>query len=297
MVGIVKKFLIGASVAAGMSAIATAPAFAGTLTGATIGGTAASDYYVYDSDGTNTFLVPNNAANVQKALSGNAASPTGNVELRRSSEQANFDFTKNTTLTGQIGGKDITLSSLTESDWFGAGPKTYGQTNLANKWFNDFITKAGYGGVVGSGIAANMYTSFFGLGGFQASSDPNISYVNQNDSTGEISIGLAGHFNLKEAYANSPKFASFASLLPNGFQASEVVKYTYDGKTDYLYSFLATNSGLVNGAGQGADGKSHNGNYEVKMPGSKAVPEPSSVLALMALGGILASKRKLMKQA
>lgn len=296
MVGIVKKFLIGASVAAGMSAIATTPAFAGTLTGATIGGTAASDYYVYDSAGTNTFLVESNIANVQKVLSGNAASPTGNVELRRSSEQFGSDFTKNTSLTGQIGGKDITLSSLTESDWFGAGPKTYGQTNLANKWFNDFISKAGYGGFVGSSFAGGMYNSFFGLGGFQASSDPNISYVNQNGSTGEISIGLAGHFNLKEAYANSP-FAKFATLLPNGFQASEVVKYTYDGKTDYLYSFFATNSGLVNGAGPGADGKSHNGNYEVKMPGSKAVPEPSAVLALMALGGIFASKRKLMKQA
>lgn len=305
MVGVVKKFLIGASVAAGMSAIATTPAFAGTLTGATIGGTAADDYYVYDSNTTDTFLVPSNAANVQKVLSGNAASPTGNVELRRSSEQANFDFTKNTTLTGQIGGKDITLSSLTASDWTGA---------FANKWYSAALVENGFASVLNNAaVYVSGFNKFKNNGGFQRFSDPNISYVNQDDSTGQISIGLAGHFDATDlllaglTQQEKGMFFSMRSADKQGkaIQASEIVKYTYDGKTDYLYSFLATNSGLVNGVGPGADGKSHNGNYEVKMPGSKAVsapglqavPEPSSVLALIALGGIFASKRKLMKQA
>lgn len=295
MLQTIKRIAIGASMVVGASAIATAPAMAGSLTGATIGGSAPSDYYVYDVSGSQTVKVNSpTAADIQNVLGGNASSPTGNVELRASSELSGFDFTKNTTLTGNLGGKSITLSSLTASDWFGASLNTaYGATNLANKWFNDFITKAGYGGFVGSGFAAGMYNSFLGMGGFQASSDPNISYVNQDDNTGLVSIGLAGHYDLKAAYASNPKYGAFAAFLPNGFQASEVVKYTYDGKTDYLYSFFATDSKLV----AADDGKSHTGNYEVSFQGAK-VPEPSTMLGLMAVGGLFAAtKRKSQKTA
>lgn len=298
MLQTIKRIAIGASMVASASVLATAPAFAASLTGATIGGTAASDYLVYGVSGNKTVVIPKTPANVQSVLDGNAGSPTGNVELRASSEQAGFDFTKNTSLTGNIGGKALTLSSLTAQDWFGGVgiPTAYGAANLANKWFNAFITKAGYGGFVGTGNAANMYNLFLGSKGFQASSDPNISYVNQNDNTGLISIGLAGHYNLKAAYASNPVFASFAALLPNGFQASEVVKYTYNGVTDYLYSFNATNSGLV----AADDGKSHNGNYEVTIAGvpTAKVPEPSTMLGLMAVGGLFAAtKRKSAKTA
>ncbi|MFB2970668.1 NF038130 family PEP-CTERM protein [Aerosakkonema sp. BLCC-F183] len=296
MLQTIKRIAIGASMVAGVSALATAPASAASLTNATIGGSAASDYLVYGVSGNQTVEIPNTPANIQAVLDGNAASPTGNVELRASTEKGTFtaiDFQKNTTLTGNIGGKSLTLSSITASDWFGAGLNTaYGANNLANKWFNEFITKAGYGLFVGSSVASSYFNAFLGMGGFQASSDPNISYVNQNDDTGLISIGLAGHYNLKAAYASNPKYAGFAALLPSGFQASEVVKYTYEGKTDYLYSFNATNSGLVN-----TDGFSHNGNYEVSLQGVK-VPEPSTMLGLMAVGGLLAaSKRKSQKVA
>ncbi len=54
-----QKLVIGASMAIGVSAIATVPAQAGTLTGATIAGTAASDYLVYDVSGNSTVLVSN----------------------------------------------------------------------------------------------------------------------------------------------------------------------------------------------------------------------------------------------
>ncbi|MCL1466280.1 NF038130 family PEP-CTERM protein [Argonema galeatum] len=301
MLQTIKRIAIGASMVASASVLATAPALAASLTGATIGGTAASDYLVYGVSGNNTVVIPNTPANVQSVLDGNAASPTGNVELRASTEKASFsgaDFAKNTTLSGNIGGKALTLSSLTAQDWFGGVglPTAYGAANLANKWFNDFITKAGYGAAVGTGNAASMYNLFLGSKGFQASSDPNISYVNQNDNTGLISIGLAGHYDVKAAYASNPSFAIFANLLPNGFQASEVVKYTYNGVTDYLYSFNATNSGLV----AADDGKSHNGNYEVTIAGvpTVTVPEPSSLLGLMAVGGLFAAtKRKSAKTA
>jgi len=285
-----QKLVIGTSMAIGVSALATVPAEAGTLTGATIGGTAASDYLVYDSNATNTFTVANTSANVQKVLDGNATNPTGNVELRASSEGVGFDFTKNTSLTGQIGGKSIILSSLTEADWFSTGSgisKTYGANNFANTWFKQFANAAG--------LTANSiplaYNAFFGIKGFERSSDPNISYVNQNDITGDIKIGLAGHLNLKEYYA--PLLGTMGSLLKNGFQASEVVKVTYNDKTDFLYSFSATATNLK----EVTDAKSHSGNYEVSIKGvpPAAVPEPSVMLGLLGVAGVFATQRKIKK--
>ncbi|WP_392479635.1 NF038130 family PEP-CTERM protein [Nostoc sp. C110] len=291
-----QKLVIGASMAIGVSAIATVPAQAGTLTGATIGGTEASDYLVYDVQGNSTISVDKTSANVQKVLDGNAANPTGNVELRASSEAAGFDFNKNTTLTGQIGGQSITLSSLTATDWFSTGSglsTSYGANNFANTWFNQFYDAAGLGA---SFIPRSQaFTAFLGINGFQRSSDPNISYVNQNDTTGDIKIGLAGHYNLKDYYA--PLLGNLGNLLKNGFQASEVVKVTYNGKTNLLYSFSATESGLSNNSGPGADGKSHSGNYEVTIQGvpPAAVPEPSVMLGLLGVAGVFATQRKLKK--
>ncbi|QKQ76733.1 NF038130 family PEP-CTERM protein [Nostoc sp. TCL240-02] len=293
-----QKLVIGASMAIGVSALAT-PAQAGTLTGATIGGTAASDYYVYDSDAKNTFKVENPSANdVQKVLSGNAVSPTGNVELRASSEAAGFDFTKNTSLTGTIGGKTLTLSSLTSDDWFGVGKTTttYGSSNLANTWFSQVLSSnnitSSVLGVLGY-TKQTLFTTFLTSGGFQRFSDPNISYVNQDDTSGLISIGLAGHLDAKPLlFPGLPSQVS--NLFTSPLQASELVKYTYDGKTDYLYSFKATNSGLL----EKSDGISHSGNYEVTIKGvvpPAAVPEPSVILGLLGVAGVFATQRKLKK--
>lgn len=308
-----QKLVMGASIAISVSALATVPAQAGTLTGATIGGTAASDYYVYDVQGNSTISVDKTSANVQKVLNGNAANPTGNIELRASSEQSGFDnnaFNKNTSLTGQIGGKSITLSSLTAADWFSTASglsTTYGADNFATSWFNKFYDAAGLASnestiklalrlpsdTLSSSIRQQAYNAFFAINGFQRSSDPNISYVNQNDTTGDIQIGLAGHLNLKTYYA--PLLGPFGNFLKDGFQASEVVKVTYNDKTDFLYSFSATASGLTNSSGVGADGGSHSGNYEVSIKGvapTKQVPEPSIILGLLGVAGVFASQRK-----
>ena len=286
-----EKLIIGASIAIGVS-VATVPAQAGTLTGATIGGTAASDYLVYDSNATNTFTVANTSANVQKVISGNAASPTGNVELAASSEQTGFNFTNNTTLTGTIGGKTLTLSSLTSDDWFGAGKTTtaYGSNNLANTWFNQVLSSNNISSTLLAGFGSNkqtLFKSFLTKGGFQRFSDPNISYVNQDDTSGLISIGLAGHYNA------APLLGLPSNLFTSPLQASELVKYTYEGKTDYLYSFKATLSGLV----EKSDGISHSGNYEVTIKGvaPAAVPEPSVMLGLLGVAGVFATQRKFKK--
>jgi hypothetical protein len=188
------------------------------------------------------------------------------------------------------------LSSLTATDWFSTGSglsTSYGVNNFANTWFNQFYDAAGLGA---SFIPRSQaFTAFLGINGFQRSSDPNISYVNQNDTTGDIKIGLAGHYNLKDYYG--PLLGSFGNFLKDGFQASEVVKVTYNGKTDFRYSFSATQSGLSNNSGPGADGKSHSGNYEITIQGipPAAVPEPSVMLGLLGVAGVFATQRKLKK--
>lgn len=292
---LVKKLAIGISTVVGVGAIAATPAHAGSLTGVTLGGTAPNDYFVYDVSGNFTIPVASTLPNVQKVLDGNATNPTGNVELAASSEQLGFNFFNNTSISGQIGGKSLTLSSLNAIDWFGATLNTtYGANTFATKWFNSFLAQAGQASVVGTPLANQAFNTFLGIGGFQRTSDPNISYVHQDDASNEIKIGLAGHFDLKAYYVNEGGlFAQFAALLPDKFQASEVVKYTYNGKTDYLYSFFATDSGLreLNKAND------HNGNYEVTIPGvpPAKTPEPSLMLGVLGVVGMFAAQRKLKK--
>lgn len=300
-----KKLLIATSIAAGMGGIFTAPALAGSLTIDSIGGSATDDYLVYDSDGTNTFRVDSTQQNVQRVLDGNAANPGGNVELAAKSEKDEFDFTKNTTLEGEIGGKDITLSSLTEDDWNStdASGMSFGQ-----RWFNEALITNGFGILLNPVFAPfvknsfgvdDLFSVFESQVGLERFSDPNISYVNQ-DITGEISIGLAGHYDAKSI----PLLENLLAVAddfrdPNkrgkAIQVSEVVKVTYDGVTDYLYSFEATDTKQTDID----DGFSHNGNYEVTLKPKNldfsraaAVPEPSVMLGLLSVAGIFVSKRR-----
>lgn len=311
MAGLVKKLLVGATVAAGVTALASAPAKAGTLTGASITGVNGTDYYLYDvkdtnSDGIVDKTYRNDAASLSTILTGNSSSPTGNVELFANSEtltNAQYaTYSKVTSLSGQIGGKSITLSSLTAADWASTAA---GGLTLAQAWFNEALTANGFGSLVNSSnqqkqaAYGQAWTKFNSGGGLQRFSDSNISYVNQNDTTGQISIGLAGHYD-----ATSLLFATLTDTQKaqlNAFrdpskagapiQASELVKVSYNGLTKYLYNFSAKNSGLV----EQGDGISHTGNYELLLAGipPAKVPEPSAMLGLMAVGGFLAAKRKM----
>jgi hypothetical protein len=285
MVGVLKKLFVGTSVALGMSAIATTPALAGSITDPSVSG---SDYYLYEAIGGETFR--NGSADLSSILEGSAGSPGGNLELFASSEQAGANFMQPTSLSGTIGGKDITISSLTLSDW---AMDVGGGMTFAQQWFGKALDANGislvhpfYGDLTGA--AFNM---FVGNGGLQRFSDPNISYVNQDDSTGEINIGLAGHHNAADLIADVLP-SQLQSFLPDSIQASEVVKVTYNGASKLLYSFDASLSGLV----AADDGFSHNGNYEVSMAGvppTESVPEPSAMLGMMVVGGLFAaSKRK-----
>lgn len=292
------KLLVAASLLVS-STIAIAPAQADSLKNATIGGTAASDYLLYDSNATNTFLNPN--ASLQTILGGDAANPTGNVELAASSEKAGFDFTKNTILNGTIGGRAISISSLTSSDW----SNSYKGTTFGQYWFNSALSANGFSSMVGTSNGTTLFNIFKNNGGFERFSDPNISYVSQ-DAGNMINIGLAGHYNASslltksiDQYVATTTLSNTQKLMMAGLktqlsgkviQASEIVKTTYEGKTDYGFSFTATKSGLV----EKSDGVSHTGNYVISLQGiepmKKKVPEPSIVLGLITLGGLATRK-------
>ncbi|NEO99897.1 MAG: hypothetical protein F6K58_14695 [Symploca sp. SIO2E9] len=140
MKGIINKFLLSASIVAGISAITSAPASAFSLSG--------NDYLIYESDGVNRFV--NQSADLNSILRGNSITPGGNVELAASSEQVGFDFSQATSLIGEISGKTITLSSLTAADWFGIGKITtvYGANDFANEWFNSALAAYNFDSLV-----------------------------------------------------------------------------------------------------------------------------------------------------
>ena len=307
MAKVIKQFLIGVSVCVGVGTIANAPALAGSLTNASISGSAS--YLTYDADQTNTFKVDNTSANLTKVLSGDISSPTGNVELFSNSEtlgnSAFATYTGVSSLMGKIGDRDITLSSLTMADWTSSvGNKTLGQT-----WFDEMLTANGFGSLVATTSGTTLFNVFSQFSGFQRFSDPNVAYVNQDDTTGVIKIGLAGHLNATPLFLKSIDafLASSAStqskalvqalrpvLAAKTLQASELIKYTYNNQTGYLYSFKGVSSGLV----EKGDSISHTGTYEVAMQGvlpekpQQSVPEPSVLLGLASLSGFFATKRK-----
>lgn len=299
-----RQALLTTILASGLSAIALVPANASSIKNVSIGGSAPTDYLLYDANSTQTYVNPN--ASLQTILSGNAASPTGNVELAASSEKSGFDFTKTTVLNGTIGGRAIGISSLTQSDWdtaaYKGSTKTFGQY-----WFDQALTSNGFGALAASPTGASLFNIFKTNGGFQRFSDPNLSYVNQSIA-GDVSIGLAGHYNANSLFTKSiDQYLSSNSNVSSDqkktlggvkakmgaatIQASEVFKYTYNGLTDYGYSFQATESGLK----ERGDQFSHTGNYEVVLagpPAIKHVPEPGVLLSLVGVAAAGWKRRK-----
>lgn len=308
MLKTIRRLTIGATVVGSVSAIASAPAFAASLSVTSLTG----NFFIYDSDGVHTTLTPYTGLDqAQRILEGSAGSPTGNIELFADSETSKYSNLNNfqnaavTTLTGTIHGKQLSLSSLTGKDWFGElMDKAYYATGAANstlaaKWFNAVLDANGF---IGSS-RAGLFNTFLTNGGFQRFSDANISYVNQANPTSKVLIGLGGHYdatnllvdvftgNSKNSFVRAAALSSInsqrsAEKRGTAIQASEVFKVAFGGRTDYKYNFSATNSGLI----ATDDGISHNGNYEITV---EPVPEPTTILGMIVgLGGIFAAKRQ-----
>jgi hypothetical protein len=273
MSGLLHKTLISTS-AVGISLLATAPAFGAGLTGATLNG---GSYLLYEQQGTSTVL--NNNADLATLLQGDINAPGGNIELSGMLGNANAASTSQaTTLSGFLNGEEISVSSLTRSDWLYTPYQ--GHNSFAEKWFSEAWNHADTGLQTwamkkGATNYSSAFSAFLMFEGYARFSDPNVNYVNQN-SNGDISIGLAGHFDYQTEFQDSLKL-------------SEVVKVNYGGETHFLYGFgQALASGLANDKGDGADGKSHNGLYNLTIPGEPVtdIPEPSTMLGLLAIGGL-----------
>lgn len=252
------KYLV---LATAFALLAPVTGHAAAITSATISGGSYTQYAV-TAPGA---LGVDSSASLASLLTGNAADPTGNVELSRLGAAS-------TSLSGTLNGQQITLSSLTLADW----------TANSNQLAIDYIAGAAtsIGATLTTPQMALAVANFLGGAGnpWQRVSDPNISYV--NDEAGVIKIGLAGFYDARPVLT-----ALFGALVPATglLQASEVVKVSYDLDLDglldtrYLFSFTATPSGYATSDG------SYSGNYEVTLPSAAAVPEPAS-LALLGMG-------------
>ncbi len=88
--------------------------------------------------------------------------------------------------------------------------------------------------------------------------------------------------------------AKTAASTNTKFQMSEIAKITFNGETDYAFSFLATESSAIAGdRNLTTDTTSHTGIYSWnKTVGVQDVPEPSALVGLMVLGGMVTIKRQ-----
>lgn len=264
MVNSFQKLLVGISVLAGVGTLAGTPAFAATLTSASVSG---GQFKVFLPNGSVTgsgaFELSEVAATDANALDavtdpdGTLASPGGNVELFSDSEGSSYDSlaefltAPRTTLeTVFDNGTVVTFTSLNGEDFFGATPDyTYGAANLANEWFNaafeanlPTLLSSSTATLLGATDEASLFAAlsasvptltgrgalfnlFLNAGGFQRAADPNIAFVNLDDA-GHVSYGLAGHIDLL-FYTKGTTLANLFSDVD--VRASELVKVAVNG--------------------------------------------------------------------
>jgi hypothetical protein len=112
----------------------------------------------------------------------------------------------------------------------------------------------------------------------------NSNYLKKSPDFARNTTGLAALDNA--LFAMSLK----AFTTGNPFQVSEVAKVTYNGQTDYAFSFAAIDSGAIAGDRNKVNDKtSHTGLYtwvKTLPPPSTKVPEPTAMLGLIAVSGL-----------
>ena len=157
------------------------------------------------------------------------------------------------------GGSTATFSNPLETDW-----RANGEALARN-----YITAAGNSvGITLTSGELDTATDYFlnkptvlGIEAWRLASDPNIATINLVD--GQIKVGLDGLLNAS-IFLNI-LFAGQVTA-PINAQASEVVKVTFNGNSQYRYGFSATPTGYAT-----LDG-SYNGQYQI--------PEPTTLLLL-----------------
>ncbi|HNC52216.1 MAG TPA: NF038130 family PEP-CTERM protein [Accumulibacter sp.] len=191
-------------------------------------------------------------ANVAAALSGD-----GNVELGK------LASTPVTTLSGNVGGHSVVLSSLVASDW---------TVDLRTQYVTRAFASAGMTLTASQLAAAVQAMANPTL--YARLSDPNVSSI--SDQGGNIVVTLDGFYNtspvllglVNAVNAIIPGTANDINPadVPAFSQASEVVKMQVDGGAwTYRYGFSAFPTGYSS-----ADG-SYSGGYPTPEPGTVAL--------------------------
>lgn len=291
MAASLKKLLIGTSVAAGISAIASLPAKAASFS-FDYGG---DNYATYTHNQSNIWIKGNEAAAISALTDGDLRT---NVELNYTNEtnSSSVGFTATAgTHTAKVSSVTTEEFNAFQGEWLNGLLDAY--QPLKNVWNSSTA--------VFQNAALTAFKSSVGFG------DPNIGEFSL-DSTGAMSMKTLGFLDLK------PRVNSILDQLPamakafmateiNSFkvalgqidklQISEIVKVELNGVSEYVYSFSAQDSGFV--ALDDVAGKSYSGVYSWSKAGTPAaVPEPSTILGLMAVGGLLGvAKRNANKKA
>lgn len=279
MFNTMKKIAMGASVVAGVSVLG-APAFAGTLTGVSTTG----DVRVFEQ--INAGQVQLSGSNGSAAII-DALGSKGSVEL---DDNIDYGWGNETasTLTANFTDGSIMFGSVGAADWVGG---------LATSWTNGIYSAytAQFNGLgINSGstllghIQANPLLANKNI--FQRLSDPNIQSVSSNN--GEFSFELAGHNTFASGLqmaVNDPLYGIFSSM-----RASEVVKYSLDGGSNWDYAYSFGENSYASGVVDAGDGFSFTRNYQftVGTPNVVDVPEPSTLLGLAAIGGLVAAAKR-----
>lgn len=298
MVGSIKKFLMGASVLASASAIATAPAQALTLTPSSIEFNT-ENYQTY-TGGSDGVFQANDLSAAVTALTDN--DPTSNVELWYTSEHSSA----NVGFTGQfdsktLGTHTVSVTSVTAADW-----KIFGE-----QWVDDFVAANPEINTILSPADKEVFKIFLKGTGLSRSGDPNIGALTLDEAKGAINLDLVGHLDLKPLIkAGQYKmgnrlfdiyFFEESKNINGPIRASEVAKLTVNGKTYYAYSFNPTPSGIV----ASDDQESYTGIYRYDplitltpttpptTPPTQSVPEPTAIGGLLLLGCLMATRRRL----
>lgn len=293
MVRTLKHLLVGASMCVGLSTIANAPAHATTLTLDSNSIQFNSSNYQTYTGGSNGNFVANNLSAARAALTDSNA--TSNVELWYTGENP----TANAGFSGTIGGHQVSVSSVTKSDW----------SVFGNAWLNGLLAANSEINTIWGGLSSNTQAGIrYGITnyGLPAAGDPNVGGLTLDTQTNKLSLDLIGHLDLKpRILAGQYSFGNTvvdlflkqaASKIQGGIQASEVAKVMIDGQTHYAYSFKAAATGVATSDGT----ESYTGRYtwnETVPGGAEAVPEPSTMLGMAVAGGLFAAKRRKLKQA
>lgn len=302
MKGTIKTLLLSTSVAVGMSAIAAGSAVAASLSNVQMFG---SDYAVYGAPDAASALTDGDRYS--------------NVELNVADEILSNNVTG---FTGNLGVDSVKVEGINQADWDGG---------LGTKWMADF--SAAYPALATASLAFNNISINLGAAIMSTASavvgrsgDPNVAYMAKNDATGAIEMDLIGHYNIwnspwlqtainsqVNALATQYRLSStnksiLASAVNNKvtqlktenplLQVSEIAKVTINGQSQFAYNFSATKTGLSID-----DGSSHSGRYTIALQGtaeppeSEDVPEPSLMLGLAAISGLVATSKRKSQQA